>query len=255
MERLSRTGLFKILVFAAVCLIGLLLGNPLLAQSTKFFRVSTGEVPMKVLPIEAQYRFVDFRLGKVMFHNNKTATAKVNYNMLYREMQFINRQQDTLTIAEKPTVKKIVVNDIVFHYHPKYGYLEELADYATLKLASSRKLQEIRNEDLGSNSSVEGTYESNTPGSLNQLPQRVEFGVTEREFYNQPARQPLTLVLLEDYYFQDFNQRWHPAQKSNIRKVFRSHQKEVTQFISEENINFTNVQDLTKLLWFCSELE
>jgi len=254
MRGLFNIGLFNINVFIAVCLVGLLLWGPLTAQSAKFFRVQAGEIPVQVLPLKAQFRFADFRWGKAFFHNGQTASAKVNYNLLYEEMQFIDRNQDTLTIADEPTVEKVVVNDTHFYHHPDYGYLEELADFTSCKLASSRRLQEIRDEDLGSSNSLAGLYELRSTNP-NQIILPVSPGITEQEFYHQPARQSLTLVLLEDYYFMDFNRRWHPAQKSNIKKVFRAHQRKVTRFTEEEKINFNDAQDLTKLLRFCSELE
>ncbi|MGD1890758.1 MAG: hypothetical protein ACFB15_09200 [Cyclobacteriaceae bacterium] len=255
MERLFSVGFFKMGVFIAVCLIVLLPYSSLVAQSARFFKVQAGEIPVRVLPQEAQYRFADFRWGKAIFLNGHTASAKVNYNILYEEMQFIARKQDTLTIADEPTVEKVVVNDTSFYYHPDYGYLEELAGFTNCKLANSQRLQAVRDEDLGSSSSLDGLYESNRMGRPSQFLQPVNYGVTEQEFYHQPARQSLTLVLLEDYYFMDFNRRWHPAQKSTIRKVFRSHQKKVTRFIDEEKINFNDAQDLIKLLRYCSELE
>lgn len=255
MRWFSKISFLKIIVFFIVGLVSLLLLSPVNAQSARFFRVKAGEVPVQVLPQEAQYRFADFRQGKAIFHNGKAASAKLNYNILYEEMQFIDRKQDTLTIADEPTVKKVIVNDTSFYCHPEYGYLEGLADFTNCKLASSRRIQEIRDEDLGSSSSLDGLYEFNRSGNPNQMIQRINYGVTEREFYNQPARQSLTLVLLKDYYFMDFNHRWHPAQKSNIRRVFRNHQRKVTQFIEDEKINFNDASDLIKLLQYCSELE
>lgn len=245
---------FKWQLLLIGCLVTGLWQNIVLAQSTKFFRVETGEVPVHVLSKEARYRFTDFQHGKVTFYNNRTATVKLNYNRLYQEMQFIDRKQDTLSIVDNPPVKEVLINEVRFYFHPEYGYLEEIADFENCKLAGSHRLQLVRDEDLGSSSSIDGFF--GRSGAGNPIPPSLNINraLTEREFYRKPASQPLTLASLTTYYLMDFNQRWYLAQKSSLKRVFPDHRESVEQFLEENKVNFNDAQDLTELLRFCSQL-
>ncbi|MEM6841275.1 MAG: hypothetical protein AAF632_03540 [Bacteroidota bacterium] len=244
-------GLIALLTGCLVCF----LQDLALAQATKFFRVDIGEVPVEVLPKEGHYHFADFRRGKVIFHNGQTATAKLNYNRLYQEMQFVDRRQDTLSIVDNPPVKEVVVNQARFYFHPQYGYLEEVERFENCTLAGSQRLQLVRDEDLGSSSSIDGFF--GRSGAGNPIPPStgLDRSLTEREFYRQPAAQPLTLALLTTYYFMDFNSHWHPARKSSLRRIFPGHQRSIEQFLRENKVNFNDAQDLIKLLHFGSQLE
>ncbi|MGB3589264.1 MAG: hypothetical protein WBA23_22155 [Tunicatimonas sp.] len=227
------------------------------AQSSGIFNVQIGEVPVEVLPQKAQYRFADFGWGKVTFMDGQTANAQVNYNLLYGEMQFIDRTKDTLSIADDPIVKTLTVNDFIFYYDPRYGYVEEVKDFTTCTLAKKQRLRWAKEVQKTTGGAANDIMRGTSDNRLSQTSSSWQANdkQTSQEFFSHSATKPMTFSLRANYYFTDFNHRWYPANKSSIKKAFRRYKKDVLEFIDTEEIKFNDAQDLIKLLSFCSQLK
>ncbi|HET9435110.1 MAG TPA: hypothetical protein VFO37_15195, partial [Chitinophagaceae bacterium] len=69
------------------------------------------------------YQYPQFVFGKVFFKPGDSAMAKLNYNRLFDEMQFIDFKGDTLSIANEATIRLIRINNDVFYYDNGYVQL------------------------------------------------------------------------------------------------------------------------------------
>lgn len=242
----------------AMVIIGLWLlfeGN-VQGQSRKVHIVNAGEVPTAAIPTEVRFRFPDFRQGNVYYYNRKSIPALLNYNLLYKEMQFISQGKDTLSLANEHLLRHISIGDNQFYYDPKHGYVERVADYTSIKLARKQELRLIAEGEEGDHSVIDGYLEEPTAGSGIRQHKRVISTIkTANQFYNEKAKHELTLVKGESYFLIDYNDRIHKASKANIRKLFSEHKKKLNQFIEEHTINFHKEEDLRKLLRFCDQLK
>ncbi len=189
--------------------------------------------------------------------DGQTANAQVNYNLLYGEMQFIDRTKDTLSIADDPIVKTLTVNDFIFYYDPRYGYVEEVKDFTTCTLAKKQRLRWAKEVQKTTGGAANDIMRGTSDNRLSQTSSSWQANdkQTSQEFFSHSATKPMTFSLRANYYFTDFNHRWYPANKSSIKKAFRRYKKDVLEFIDTEEIKFNDAQDLIKLLSFCSQLK
>jgi hypothetical protein len=215
------------------------------AQEAKTFRVKAGEVPEKAIPNSDKYRYKTFLAGSVLYKNDKSSPAKLNYNHLLNEMQMITPKGDTLSLANEIAIKQVNVGDNFFYYDIEHGYVELLADYAPEKLAVRRIMKVIRSEKTGGYGQSSGVSSirniSMIPGSNSQV---------------FKLQTPGDLVLATDvsYYIIDQNSRFHLVTKSNIIRLFSGHKKVIDKFMKDNRIHVNKEEDLKKLLQFCTQL-
>src|SRR5215207_5534575 len=121
---MQRTCLFSFLI--------LMLSFHSEAQKRKTFKIQPGEKLVEVIPNNEQYSYPEFRNANIYFRQNTYSAAKLNYNNLYGEMQFIDPKGDTLSMSDESTIKIIVIEPDTFYYDK--GYMQQLADYGEIKL-------------------------------------------------------------------------------------------------------------------------
>ncbi|WPP52356.1 hypothetical protein [Catalinimonas niigatensis] len=203
----------------------------LLAQEAGVYVVNKGEVATRVIPENEQYRFPSFRTGEVFFHDGKKVSATLNFHLLYAEVEFMD-QGTPLALDYGNLLKEVRIDNITFLYSTKYGYLEMVTDDPSLNLAVHHRLQTTKSQ--------------------------IDFQhgfVNLREFYNRKT--PGTIWIERAYtpFLVDHNRQVHPAEWRSLRKIFPDHQRELKNFLKEEEIRFTHLEDLQKLADFCNELE
>ena len=220
--------------------------STLLAQNTNKFRVKSGEEAEKAIPATYKYRYETFRNGSVSFYDGRSATARLNYNVLLGEMQFIDLTGDTLSLADEQTIQHIKIGENTFYYDPKYGYLEVVAAYPAVKLALHQSFATISKEK-------KGAYDQST-------------GTSSIKNYNSYASGNTRLQKLEPdgdvliarevtYFLVDENRRVFQANKSNVLKLFAKHKKAISTYLEEKDVDFDKEEDIRQLLQFCNEID
>lgn len=215
------------------------------AQNTpKVYRTKNGSNISKNIPYQEQYQFEEFLPGKVYFRNGRVANARLNYNLFYGEVEFIDQKKDTLLLNDKDLMDSIQIGREIFYYLPKEGHLREIKNFGKVKLGEKLVLSVLDNERESafnhySATSAISNYKtfSNQNGSQWMKP-------TDKVVFKRKA----------DNFFIDRNQRFYVPSKSVVFKLFRDNNAEINDFIKKENINFLNQSDLIRLLDFCSSL-
>jgi hypothetical protein len=227
-----------------------------LAQPTTDFIVNAGEVATHVIPIEEQYRFPQFDSGEVYFRDNTFIRATLNYHLLYGEMQFINHKGDTLALTEEYRLKLITVGKHVFFYAYKTGYLEVVSNYPQVKLARKQHLGITKSEvDLTSRTvGGGGAGESGMNGQFNTGSGLSGKDWNLRELYTQKSPGDLYLAKNASYFIIDKNDRFYPAKKATVIKLFPRYKKAIDAYIKKYKPDFNLRNDLQGLLAFCSQL-
>lgn len=215
------------------------------AQSPDIIRIKGGVGGEKAVPFASRYRYNQFRPGRILYVDGTTAAARLNYNILLGEMQFIDSRGDTLALTDEPVVRLIGVDQDAFCYDRAKGYLELLADYNGVKLAAKQGLRMAKPEKQGgygqsSGSSAITTYQFYSSGStsMNRLDGQGD------------------VILIKDkiYFIVDQNNRSYPLNKASVLKVFGKHREQVTAYLASESVDFRQEEALKKLLKYCSEL-
>ncbi|WP_155296310.1 hypothetical protein [Spirosoma rigui] len=215
------------------------------AQVPDVIRIKGGEGDEKAVPFASRYRYDQFREGKVLYLNGTTGEARLNYNIVLSEMQFIDARGDTMALANESLLRMVTVGDHVFFYDPLKGYLEVVDNYPDVKLAVRQGLKVAKREK-------EGGYGQSTGSSAVTSYQFYSSGTTSVNKLGSKG----DLVLIKDrtYFLVDQNNRAQPATKSGVLKIFSKNRAQVTAYLTRESVNFRLENDLKKLLRYCSDL-
>jgi hypothetical protein len=220
-------------------LIIIFFSSTILAQTKKKFVVNPGEKLVDVIPFTEIYKYPEFKIAKVMLRDGTATQAKLNYNCVFGEMQFIDPKGDTLSIADEKNIKWIAVEKDTFYFDE--GWLELIANNNTLKIALNKMIEMANREKIGA---------MDVPG----------FGAIET--YNKStmsqhmrdlvAKERLTFTQHITYYLGDRFNDFSTSNKKNLLKIYGLKQEKVEKYLHDNKIHFENGEDLKRL---CVELK
>ena len=95
------------------------------------------------------YHYPNFTDVIIFFRNNTTSDARLNYNYLNGEIEFITPKNDTLAIAKEQmlNIERVAIDTNTFFYNN--GYLELVAENAVGKLLKKQMFDVVKREKLG----------------------------------------------------------------------------------------------------------
>jgi hypothetical protein len=214
---------------------------PATAQNKKIYKVNPGERVYDVIPKNDMYKYPGFRQGIVLLKDGTYGSAKLNYNSLFAEMQFIDPKGDTLSLADENNIISIAVKKDTFYYDN--GYLELVAGYNKIKLARRRIIDFSNREKIGAlDIANAGEIETYTT-------------VTSRTYMKDLiAKEVLIFSERTIYYFGDRFNHFMVANKKNLLKMFSNQQRKVSDYLENNPVNFNDEKDLVRLGSFLQEL-
>ncbi len=222
-------------------LVILLLTNKLHAQDSTRIFVEAGKSFSEVLTPGQIYRYPDFITGKVFFRDGSFSESKLNYNFFNGEIEFIDGNGDTLAISDEqlPDIKEVYIGSNSFFY--SNGYLEQL----TVEEISGRLLQ--RQNFIVLETGKIGGY--NMPSSSNAIQTYSSFVTSSRgSVVSQlKAKQNVTLVLITEYFVGDKYNRFLPANKKNMIRLFPAKKDKIETYLKLHTVDFRNGVSLRRL--------
>lgn len=188
------------------------------------------------------YLYPSFEETLVKQKNGTLSKARMNFNIFLAQMQFIDTNGDTLTLAKLADIDSIQLGGHVFYYDR--GYFEILAVSGGSKLIVLRKINVdvITTGALGirSHTVSAGNYDRHvTAVGVNKLVVNEDLSIQEEAIYSLVNK----------------NGESYNASKSGFLKMFAANRKDVEDFIKKNKTNFSNEEDLRKLFAFCTLLK
>ena len=188
------------------------------------------------------YQYPQFVTGKVFFKSGDSGMAKLNYNRLLNDMQFIDPKGDTLNIANAATIKFIRIDGDVFYYDN--GYVKLIKDSNEIKLAAKLTLQVTGKDKIGAYGMSNPTSAIDSYGTL----------IDPKGIYKLVSREDITLTKKTLYYFGDKYNRFFWVTKKNLLRQFSKVSGTLNAYLKENNIDLQSRTDLEKLLQFLASL-
>lgn len=219
----------------------ILVAQSMYGQTRRGYPVNAGQSPGKVIPDSAKYLLPAFTEGTAFLRSGGSLPMRFNYNYLLDEMQFLNAKGDTMAIADPATLKKIVLDSIIFYFDKEY--LKEIERAGNYKLAVWESLVQTPYK-------TEGAYGTKTASSSIESFSRIY--ANGKEFKLQVQKDVL-FVKVVDFYMGDAYDHFSKANKKAFSNLFSLKKEELDAYIREEKINFNSEEDLKKLLYFCAE--
>ncbi|TAG70414.1 MAG: hypothetical protein EAZ26_06110 [Runella slithyformis] len=219
--------------------------NTLLAQEPVTFRIKADADLKYAIPVASRYRYPQFKDGTVSFLNGSSVNAKLNYNFLLGEVQFIGNVRDTLSLANEQTIKKIQIGENEFYFDITHRYVEAITNNPKAQLVVKAMFKVGAVEKLaamGKSSATSSIKEVNNISNSNSSMQKLT------------SKGDVILSKEKTYFLMDANNRFYKTNKSGFLKLFSDHKKEVEAYLKTESIDFNEEESLKKLLSFCNSL-
>ncbi len=208
------------------------------AQNTETIRVKAGEDISKIISPNGIYRFPSFTTGTYLKHNNTNSSAKLNYNLLTGEMQYLNLNGDTMTIVNSAEINFINIQDAIFYY--RNGYKEVIADHDSVKLAVESDIK-LEYEKVGLYGQSNGAQDVINVSSYN----------SGTNIFQLTLGQDAVVRKKTTYYLFNKNEAPVIATKKSFLKIFNKNKPAINKYIENYKINFNKQEDLKNLLTFC----
>ncbi len=207
----------------------------LFSQEYVSYKVEPGENPNVVLPVTARYSYADFQQGAVLMRSGVVSRANLNYSQLHGQMQFI-RSADTLFVSNVEDVKHVVLGNDTFYFQK--NWLRQFACSGKIRLAEHKVLDYANNEKLG-------PYSGKSSGAVERVQSIDNMAVIDKSYV---AREVLTFVERNNYYFSDRFGRFVLANKKNILDLFGKSTSGLEKYLAEVKPNYNKREDMLALL-------
>ena len=206
-------------------------------DSTRIF-IPAGKSFSEVASLDKAYRFPNFTNGHVYFRDGTMSAAKLNYNFLNKELEFISPRGDTLAIVKEQAlnIKNVIIDSITFYYFD--GYLEEMAHNENGRLLKQQFYGIQGSDKTGAYDQPSGTSAIDAYSSFLDETGRVRKLV---------VRENLTLVMRTEYFIGDKYSTFLRATKKNMLDLYRKKKTQIESYLHNNNVDFSSGQDLEKL--------
>ncbi len=182
----------------------------------------------RVIPSNEKYSNEEFLDGNLIYSSgNQSEVVKMNYHLLYEEMQFIGKKGDTLFVADTDSIAFVRLGKALYLHTSLNEYLKIISGNNQMKLCSLQKLK--LNEGYPASGGV-----FNVP---------IEYKVLSKK---------------EDYYLVGKETRY-VATKSGFHMAFPKFKQQIGGYLQQmarqrTPIKFYKEEDLVTLLTFCTSL-
>lgn len=229
----------KLVLFSAVCII--LFSS--FVQKGEVIIMSGEDIPMKLVDT-LLYVFPQFEKGLVIFKDGTRSEAFLNICTLNQNLLFIDEASkgDTLAVVNVNDVSSVHFDKRTFVRWNSAYFLEVFNPTKEVSVALGRtlKLKQPKKEGLY------GTNANNTAGVYSVTRFYDDFG--KKWSLKQDIHFPWDYT---HYILLQKGDHFYPAIRKNIFKVFPDKTQLIEAYLKDNNINFSKVEDVQKLVDAC----
>jgi hypothetical protein len=215
------------------------------AQNRSTIRVKTNGENTVTLPYQDSYLYAQFSPGVVHYRTGQPVNARLNYNLLLREIQFISPRGDTLALDQEHTIRQISLLGDTFIFDSNTGFIQVLGGDAPLRLAVSQYLQNAGIDKQG------GYGQSTGVSSIKNL---SSFSDNNSSISHLNMKGDVVYSLRKAYFLVDQNELTYAATRKRLIKLFPHQKKQIEEYLRQQPVQFDNQDDLQRLVVFCSNL-
>ncbi len=205
------------------------------AQSNKTYKINPGQKIIDIIPQTELYSYPEFTAGTILFKDGNYAKASLNYNVFYETIEFTTAKGDTLAIADESIIKMITIKQDTFYYSK--AYVKAIAVYGDMILAEKQYFSMANREKIG----ALGTTTSASVDTHNAIRNKE----VAKDLVVQEV---LTLVKNKILYIGNKYQYFLPVNKKNLLEMYGKRQKEVSNYIKDNTVHFSNEQDIKRFM-------
>lgn len=190
-----------------------------------------------------QYFLPGFKEGTIYYKEGAVIKGKLNYNLLTNRM-FVLDNNEKKELPDMHEIEYVGLGLI------KFVMLEE-GDFGEIKVDGDKAILALRHavDVIKTDPSAKG-FTRNGLDKFLETQETVPEGIAlkgDSTYY----------LVRQTTYGKGFSLAQRKVERANYRgftKIFSAHKSTVDNYIKEQNINFKNLEDLTKLTLFCENL-
>jgi len=191
------------------------------------------------------YFYDEFKLGTVFFSEGTPVRARLNYNFVTQEMQFLNHQNndEILNLVRTPKMTHIEIGSDIFVPVESRGFAHVIVDGPITLLQKKRVFVEADRK---------GLYGTPTSTAAVETPDNFfERGLTGQRFTNF-VFDTKTRTELKLYFMK--NNRVYTASRRNFLRLYSEIRPQLEKYLSEHDVDFRNDEHLRGLTRFANNL-
>jgi hypothetical protein len=212
----------------------LLIATGIPASSQETITVKAGTTIMQYFPPAERFLYAGFAPGKVLFKDGTYTVSRFNYNILYGEVQFIQRK-DTLSISNPRDIKLVTIDRDTFYYDK--GYLRILASQHGIKLA---KMQFIKLVDFAKKEAYGTSSSTSASSSYSSVP-------SGGQYYTLVVDQDEILKKETDYFIYTAAHGFQSFRKKTVLQLFPEREAVIKAYLKDKPVDFEREEDLLRL--------
>lgn len=226
-------------------LLFIFLASGLYAQKTEIIKINTESSGTLY---KRGYLYETFTDGRLYYKDGTHSSAKLNFNGMTNEMLFITPKGDTLAFAHPEQASLVTIGTDTFSYFDNTFLKKITHDEGTLNIFQKQELKFVNSETItpygssGISSTTQGSSLSNMGGP----------GRTGSTAFAD-AR-VLIFKKSTTLYISDNSGKLFPSKQSTFYKLFPNNKDKINAFVKEKHINFSDEEDVAKLIGFTSSL-
>jgi hypothetical protein len=218
---------------AILIIYGLFLCFSLVAQNNEPIRIKAGTRVIDSVPFAERYQYPGFTKGKITLNDGRSNICMFNLNLLSGEMEFL-QGKDTLFIAEKKEISKIVIAKDTFLYHDNY-----------LRLIKGGKLKIYMNQRFA----IVDVLKKGAMGTINRTAasESYDYFNSTSNSYNLKVDQEIVLKKTANFYFSLNEKDFILFNNKNTSKIVPDKNGIIKEYLKTNDIDFRSATDILKL--------
>jgi len=210
------------------------------AQTNKPITVPAGARVETCIPFKERFRFQEFTAGRVSFKNGKNTDAKLNYNLLMREMDYI-QGKDTFAISNANDIQQISIDSNIFIMNK--GYMELIYN-GKVKVGIKQyfMLMDIQKKDpygqIGSGAATD---------SYNSLH-------SDGQYYKLILDQDRLFQKVSEFYLATLADGFVLFTKKKVMQLFPKEKEVIEVYLKSNKVDFSSREDLVRFAGYLNGL-
>jgi hypothetical protein len=216
------------LLLNALCLF-LLMAN--IQAQPKPIIVSPGQNILHSIPKKDLYAHNDFTNGVIHYKSGKTVEHRMNYNILFDQMEYINSYGDTLILDDTNFDFVAFERDTFFL---DGFFFRTLKDYGKIRLVT-RNLFSFVNRQKNSAGFPYDSYVAINKGAY---------------LRTIVPKDTLRFITYELYYMADVKNKIQTLHRENLIELYPHRKKALLNYLMEHTVSLDNLDEVEKMLDF-----
>lgn len=214
-----------------------------MAQTPKYYTVQPGQNMREVIPSSDFYEYSQFERGFVHFKSGARSQSRLNYNLLYEELFFVNMQGDTLTLVNPEEVKVVTINKDSFYFAGnRFVKIDTLV--GDTKIATAAFFSSIGERKVGA-------YGTTTDAVTNYYNSYVMPSVAKLDLVPQVIT---TFVRSKAMFIGNRFNKFEPVTKETLMNFYSSKSGKLRAYLKDNKVNYTDRSNVVALIAYMNSV-